>query len=489
MSSDLKAKILSFTGAQIGAQVATTLTGIFLARTLPLDELGTYRQVILLVNTVSGLLSLGLPLSLFYFLPRLEEKGEQSRFAAQTLVILTVIGMLSSVAAVLLSARIALRFNNPMLEDVLPAAAPLFLTGILVKYLPPLFLSLDRARLAGAFRVFQAFSVSAVLVFLVAIGKPLGVALIGMAVAEGLSLVVGLRIQSRLLPAEGWGSKGLLRRQLAYALPLGLSGMIGLLSRQVDQFMVSMFFDPERFAIYSVGATEVPIVPLLSRSAGSVVLPQMAGLWAAHKSGEFTGLFSATQRKLALICIPITVVFIALAEPFLVFLYGEEFRASAGVFRIYGFIQLNRLFLYGILLQSLGLTRLLLLGEISFMILNVVGNWLLLRWIGFLGPAIATLASSIVIMIFYTWQLGRRVELERRQVYIVGELARFLLGAAVAALSSWWLSTRVADPFWSLVWGGLLFVIVYASVLRATGALHEDERRWLDPRKWRRGHP
>jgi O-antigen/teichoic acid export membrane protein len=489
MTAELKTKILSYTAANISAQVATTLTGVFLARTLPLEELGTYRQVILLTNTVSGLLSLGLPLSLFYFLPRLEDRREKSRFAVQTLVILTVIGILSAIGALVLNTYIALRFNNPRLEQVLPYAAPLFLTGILIKYLAPLLLSLDRARLAGVFRVIQAFSVSSVLVLLVALGEPLRWALFAMACAEGLSLLLGLWIQHRLLPLAGWGSGPLLRQQLIYALPLGLSGMIGLLSRQVDQFMISMYMDPERFALYSVGATEVPIVPLLLRSAGSVILPQMAGFWAAKDFQSFSDLFSATQRKLSLVCIPVTVVFIALAKPFLIFLYGDVFEASAGVFRIYGLIQLNRLFLFGILLQAMGHTRMLLMGEIAFMIMNIIGNWLLLRWVGFMGPAIATELAGIVIMVFYTWQIGRKSPLSRREFYRTGDLMPFLFASTVAAVAAWLVSLVTQPPMLALLSGGTLFVVVYVGVLLLTGSLQENEIRWLDPRRWRRFLP
>jgi len=483
---DLANKVLSFTAANISAQVATTLTGIFLARTLSLEDLGTYRQVILLVNMVSGIFSLGLPLSLLYFLPRMNYDSEKSRFAVQTLLGLTIMGALATLGAILFNGVLALRFHNDQLETLLPIASPLFLTGLLLRYVAPLFLSIDRARLAGVFRIAQAFGVGLTLVMLVALGQPLALALVGMAIAEGASIVVALWLQHRILPLHLGLDKKLLKAQMAYALPLAVSGMVGLLSRQVDQIMISMYMDPQRFALYSIGATEIPIVMLLVRSAGSVVLPQLSANWGNHEDDEFTSLFSSTQRKVSLLCIPITVAFIALAKPFLVFLYGDTFAASANVFRIYGLIQLNRLFLFGILLQALGLTRMLLWGELAFMVVNVIGNWFFLRWIGFLGPAMATELAGLMVMVFYLWQIGRRTHLARTDLYHLVHLLRFLGISAGGGVVAWRVSLLFSSPLNSLVVGGAVYASCVFLLLLLTHSLHPDELRLVQPWNWRR---
>lgn len=485
MRRDLSNKVLSFTAANISAQVATTLTGIFLARTLSLQDLGTYRQVILLVNMVSGIFSLGLPLSLLYFLPRMKEDEEKARFAGQTLVALAIMGGVASLGAVFFSGIVAIRFHNEQLGPLLPVASPLFLAALLLRYIAPLFLSLDRARLAGLFRIAQAVGVSLVLVFLVLIGQPLALALLGMAIAEGASIAVALLLQHRILPLRLSFDRALLKAQMAYAVPLAISGMVGLLSRQVDQIMISMYMDPKRFALYSIGATEIPVVMLLVRSAGSVVLPQLSARWGEHDQGEFTSLFSATQRKVSLLCIPITVAFIALAQPFLVFLYGEPFAASANVFRIYGLIQLNRLFLFGILLQALGLTRMMLLGELAFMVVNVIGNWFFLRWIGFLGPAIATELAGLMVVVFYLWQIGRRTGLHRVAFYRLGHLLRFLLASAAGGVVAWRVSLLFSTPLIALIAGGIVYLVVVLLLLLVTRSLHPDELRLLQPWRWR----
>ena len=365
-------------------------------------------------------------------------------------------------------------------------ASPLFLTGLLIRYIAPLFLSLDRARLAGLFRIAQAFGVGLVLVVLVWMGQPLHLALLGMAIAEGASIAVALFLQHRILPLRLHLQRGLLKAQMAYALPLAVSGMVGLLSRQVDQIMISMYMDPQRFALYSIGATEIPIVMLLVRSAGSVVLPQLSASWGRHDDEAFTSLFSATQRKVSLLCIPITVAFIALAKPFLVFLYGDSFAASANVFRIYGLIQLNRLFFFGILLQALGLTRMMLLGELGFMVANIIGNWLLLRWIGFLGPAIATELAGLMVVGFYIWQIGRRTGVRRRAFYRLGDLLRFGGASAVGGLVAWGVSCTIELPLRALVGGGVVYMAVVLSALLMSRALQPDELRWLLPWRWRR---
>jgi len=156
------------------------------------------------------------------------------------------------------------------------------------------------------------------------------------------------------------------------------------------------------------------------------------------------------------------------------------------VFRIYALNSLNRLFLFGVLLQSTGRSRLVLIGETSFLVLNTVGNWYCLRWIGFLGPAIATYGAGLVLMAFYTWQAGRIGTFERRRLYDLGRNLRLLLACGVAAAATMWVAEWLPRNLLMLVAGSGIYVVFLLPAILLFRAVPTSELHSLLPWNWRR---
>lgn len=482
--SGLRAQVLNYTGGNLAAQLASVAMGMVLARVLTLEELGSYRQVILVTGTLAGMLSLGLPLSLFYLLPREQDRAGKGRVAGRTLLLMLGSGVAGGALLALGRGPVATALENPALGPLLLLAVPLVLSGILVRSLAPYFLSLGRDVAAGIVRGGQVGVVALCVVGVALAGLSLR-AVVGTLVAVEL-LTVGLALLwlARILPLRADLSGGPLRAQLAYALPLGVSGVVGMLSRQVDQFMVSGALGPATFAQYSIGAVELPLVPLLVGSASSVLLPRLARHHADGDHEGFAEVFRRGQRQLALVCIPLGVAGVAVAEPFLVTLYTEDFARSAPVFQIYALVMLNRLFLYGALLQSLGLTRLVLVGELAFLVLNVGLNWWLLETMGFLGPAVATWIAGVAIMLFYQYRLSRQVQVGPAQLYDAGANLRILLLSVLGSAPAWWLAGRWGAGIVPLAVTGGLAVLLSALLLHRLAGLPEDEREMLSPAWW-----
>ena len=56
--------------ARFASAVVTTVVPLVLARAMPIEEYGTYKQLFLVAVTLTAILPLGIPQSLYYFLPR-----------------------------------------------------------------------------------------------------------------------------------------------------------------------------------------------------------------------------------------------------------------------------------------------------------------------------------------------------------------------------------------------------------------------------------
>src|SRR5262249_42572643 len=125
---------------------------------------------------------------------------------------------------------------------------------------------------------------------------------------------------------------GLLRRQLAYALPFQLAGMVEIAQVNLHQYAVASAFDPATFAVYAVGCLQVPLVEIVITSVVNVMMVRMAEDLADGRRAAACAVWHDSARKLALLFFPVAVMLFALARPLIAFLFTERYAASAPVF-------------------------------------------------------------------------------------------------------------------------------------------------------------
>jgi len=79
-------------GRGIGLMLAV-ITPLVLVRVMAVNEYGEYRQVMLLVTTIAGILPLGLPSSLYYFIPHFP--SDKGIYIARTIIFIFITAMLT----------------------------------------------------------------------------------------------------------------------------------------------------------------------------------------------------------------------------------------------------------------------------------------------------------------------------------------------------------------------------------------------------------
>ena len=63
-----------------------------------------------------------------------------------------------------------------------------------------------------------------------------------------------------------------LLEQIRYAFPIGISSYIGIIGRQIDQYIISVFFSPQSFAVYSRGAMRVPVLSTIQCTVNDILM-------------------------------------------------------------------------------------------------------------------------------------------------------------------------------------------------------------------------
>lgn len=434
-----------------------TLIGIALARMLDPADLGSYRQLFLIFSTASGILLLGFPQSMLYFLPKASDETELKRIISRTMNVTNLLAVLCALGIWLARDAIAGTFNNPALSKLLPVFSiyPLFM--FVTQMYSSIMLGLKQPAKSAWFSIFS-ISCDFVLV--------LGAALI----LKDIQYIIWAVVISAFLQ-WAWAWFGIQKHrltfslanftgfkdQLAYTIPLGLSLLIGVLSVQLDKLMISGFFKPEEFAVFSLGAMELPLIGILINSVNSILLPNLSG----RDPAGLTTLYRASVRKNAIIVFPLATVFFLFATEFMIFVYGTVYASAALYFRIYLLILPLRVATYGIVFQAMGKTRLVMIDSIIMLLLNAILNYFFIRLYGMKGAALATVVVSWLIVIVYLWQMRYSLQLKLLELFPPISLALNLVAAILPVLIIIPLSGMIDTPFLRMILGGPGYLVLY----------------------------
>jgi O-antigen/teichoic acid export membrane protein len=179
--------------------------------------------------------------------------------------------------------------------------------------------------------------------------------------------------------------------------PLLLSSIAVFVYMRIDQFMIAGMLGSSQVGLYSAVVTlaEVPLIlpPLLLRAALPTLTRQSA-TDPAHRDATIAKLMRTGFYVHALVAVLLSV----LAEPIVVLLYGEPFRAAANAFRLQvlaaPFVALG--VLSSAWLVLLGCTGHAIRRTVIGAIANIALNLLLIPRYGIAGAAAATLVAQVI---------------------------------------------------------------------------------------------
>lgn len=305
---------------------------VVLARLLDLSEYGTFKQFFLLANTLYLALTLGMPQSLYYFLPRVDDPTRRT-FLAQTLAWLLGAGAL--VALLLLAATpLVTWIGGPQLAAMrVPMAifcGCLLAAGALEAGLTA------QGRPQAAAVSFAVSDTAKTAFFLVPalLGHGLRGVFWGAAAFAALRLVAAWIVHGRTRGAP-LARADLFREQVGYAIPFGAAMLLAMPQQQFHQYAVAIATDPAVFAIYAVGCFNLPIVDLLYSPTSELLMYRIGEQERQGRPArEAAEAFREAAGKLAYAFLPVAAGLFVIAPSFLALFYGPRFEASAPFFRV-----------------------------------------------------------------------------------------------------------------------------------------------------------
>jgi O-antigen/teichoic acid export membrane protein len=453
---------------------------MILVRHLSQADYGTYQQLNLIANLGTGVLVLGLPMSIYYFYHHFH----RPTLIAQTQIILLASGVLAAGALALAAPLLAARMHNAQLGELLPAYGLYVGLYIAGEHFMHVMISQNRYRMAVGLEVAEtSFRVAALTVLLL-----LGYALHALVMA--LVLYAALRLAGRSywlwtgadsVRGSSWRQR-FASAQLAYSLPLAASACVGLIGGLLDKAIVALVFLPADYAIYSVGALEIPLDTIFQGSVANVLRASLPSLIRERRIDEVVRIWRDSVRKLALIMIPSFVFFTCFADSLITTLFTRHYEASVQIFRIYLLVLPLYMFILNATPQVFGKTRLNLYVAGASVASNVVLSLILLPLIGILGPATAFVVSSYLTSALYFVVTRRLLETPSIELLPLKSMGRTLLASGLAIVPAAVVSALLPEP-WSLLAGAAVFGLAYLPAGFVTRAFHpadiEMARSWL----------
>lgn len=478
MSQRLAAGAGLVSQARLLGGILNILVLVCLTRLLPKPEFAVVAFIYMVQETANALGPLGLPSAMSFFLPRLGPQVGRA-MGRQVGWMLVLLAVPWALALWFGGGWVAEWAGRPGVEGALALMAISLLFDFPGQALPGFLIALEKFR--AAFWVTLLFYLSrfASLVIPAALGLDI-LWIIGLfsavAVARGLAYGVWvLRYADGAPTATGWKPRELFE----FGLPLALSSIVGKLTVQLDKYLIATFTAAEVFAIYTVGAVELPLVPALAYSVTTALVPALVIHYRDQKRKEFVDLWHASAVKVALVMMPVAVAAFVLAGPLMRVLFSAEYEAATIPFRMYLLLLPMRLCGYGALVRAVGQTRPVLVAAVAGLLTNAVCNYPFYLMFGLAGPALASVAAQAMAIFLLLRVMKRSLDLSWASVMPWKGAGVALVVAIVAGLPLALVVPWLSNDVLALVVGSVGYVALYLVLGRMTGLLSPADLRYV----------
>ncbi|NOY63316.1 MAG: oligosaccharide flippase family protein, partial [Gammaproteobacteria bacterium] len=261
------------------------------------------------------------------------------------------------------------------------------------------------------------------------------------------------------------------REQLSYSLPLALSAIVGLVGRVLDRMVIAVNFTTNQFAVYSVGALELPLDAIFQKSVANVLRATFPPLVKEKKFAEIIEIWRASVRKLALVVLPTFVFLLFFSYEFITLLFTEEYAESVGIFRGYLLLVPLHMFVFSVIPPVFGKTAVTFKISLAIVAINVVLSLILVKLIGFYGPVIGTVVSAYAGVAMYLVVDMRLLQCTVSDLIPARSILMTLLVSVLAGSVGLLVNGMLSDPFVRLLVCGAVYFVTFLVFARVFNVL------------------
>ena len=472
--------------------IAKTLAFVFafalpvlLTRSLSQNEYGLFKQVFLIITTATALLPLGFGMSAYYYLPRETDESRRGQVVLNILLFNLIMGAGACLLLIAWPGLIAKIFRDPTIVSYAAPVGIVILLWLFSSFLETVAVANQELKLATIFIVAGQLT-RTILLLAAAIVFDTVQALVYAGLIHGLvqSVVLVWYVSSRF---PGFWRKfdwPLTTKQVAYALPFGLAGLLYTIQTDLHNYFVSNRFTAATFAVYSIGVAQLPLVGILRESVSSVILPRISYLQEQGQVREIVVLLANAIRKLAFVYLPLYVFLMLTGREFLTVMFTSAYADSWPIFAInLTLLPLSLLEVDAVVRAYEGHRYFLVKLQIVLSVLMVVSLWYCIVRFGLIGAVGVVVGINLLLRVALAVRFSRVLGVVWRDLMLLKDVAKVTVAAVVAGLLCLFVRSLITvdepKPLIILAVCFAVFAPVYLLAVWLLGVMTSDEREKL----------
>lgn len=443
-------------------QVIDMVFIMVLSRVLTQGDYGTYKQINLIVQTISPFVILGLPTALSYFISKNKNKTEEKSLVVQTFITLNLLA-LGAVVIVLLNLNyIANSYSNPEIENYMVVYLIFLFIEIASGFYPEYFVATSKIGLLSKFTIIYSVSrLICLFISILAFNSNLMSFIICICIIDIIKYIfIVIEIlgyykdfKFELKFPELW-------EEIKYSIPVGLSNIIGTVFKLLDQNMVSFWFSPIEYSIFVNGAFEIPFINVITGSITSVFLPSFTRMYINNEKEKILYIWKQSMVYTSILLIPIMVYLVCFPETFIVFLFSERYIESSSIFRIYQLTLPIRAVNFGTLFLVSGNQKIVLKSNIINIILGIILNIIFIKNYGYKGAAIATVIGTYILTLIYIYYIKKVYNVSFNKIFFGNKLLKILGVSIICILPIYFINREVLTNIYIYILVSIIYFLV-----------------------------
>lgn len=378
----------------------------YLARSLNQTDYGTYGQVILVGEILLLIFSMGL--SQVLFVQYANKDYSQKNTFKTTVALCSGIGLSGVVLIHLGEQWISQVMSNPALVGLLAIYSWQIVLQLLNTALNSTLIYFDKVKDFVRINVLTNLLRMASLFFAIHYLEKLEwIFYLFIAAAAIHTLLSFSRVPKSVM--GGSFSSAIAKAQIAIGVPLGLTAVLSTVFKKVDGIMISNLLGTEDYAIYRMGAIEIPLLATLFYSVSTIVLPEVSKLIAHKEYSRVLSLKRKASSNSAVLIYPNLIFVLLFSSPLLGAYLGEAYSASIPVFIIYNLILFIRINDYRDILIASHSTKKIMLAVAASLVVNVILNLTLISLLGNIGAVIASVISFLLLAMMLQYLTNKQI--------------------------------------------------------------------------------
>lgn len=391
-------------GGRIISMFAGFIMPVVLVRIMTKEEYGLTSQFLTLYTSIYTIAAFGIHTSLFFFCPS-SDKHAVDKYITNTLFLLFVFGFL--MGFVLLIPPIT---NLVFGDSELGRHSKLIILSISLATTMNIVSPLNTIRQdkwgALLFPGFVAFMRIGAIVYSALVFRDITQMFFWLFVFQ--SIISFAIILYTHLETTFSLSFRLMKEQVLYSLPFGLSVALQLLSNYFDEFVCIKLLSPTEYAIYGVAFLSIPGITQIYDSLCQVNIVNMSNSFRTGKTHDIITQYGFFVVKTLSFSVPIILIVSLYAEEIIIFLYTSSYEPAAPFFRLYSLTFLTSMFGAGTILRSMGKTRLSFYAFLTACVIGLPTTYFLVYNYGTVG---AIWGAVINIMLPRLIQMGMEIRI------------------------------------------------------------------------------